>query len=306
MQVYLPIAEISSNPFLLVFIGGAVGFLSGMFGIGGGFLLTPLLTFIGIPPAIAAPSGASQIVASSVSGALTYWRRRALDVRLGLVLVGGGFVGVLIGIFLFKYLRSAGLIDLVISLIFVVFLGSVGSLMLFESVRAIIRSRGAAAPPPKAQHHSWLHGLPLKMRFPQSRLYTSAIPPLLLGGLVGLLASIAGIGGAFVFIPAMIYLLRVPTNVVIGTVRFPVIVIMALTTLLQSAANHTVDIVLAFFLMIGGVIGAQIGASIGQRMRADHLRAILALILLAVGARLLADLTVRPADVYSISLEAHQ
>ena len=302
MLVYLPIAEISFNIFLLLGIGAAVGFLSGMFGVGGGFLLTPLLIFNGIPPAVAVSSGANQIVASSVSGALVHWRRRAVDVRMGLILLAGGIVGSLIGVFVFQYLRKLGLIDVVISLAYVLFLGGVGALMLYESARAILRARGGASPARGAARHSWIHGLPLKMRFPQSRLYISAIPPFVLGALMGVLASIMGVGGGFLLVPAMIYVLRMPTNVVIGTSLFQIIFVMAFTTILQSAANRTVDIVLALFLIVGGVVGAQLGASVGQRLRGDYLRAILALMVLVVGIKLGFELTLRPHELYSIDI----
>lgn len=304
MQVYLPIAELSINVFLLLGIGAAVGILSGMFGIGGGFLLTPLLIFTGIPPAVAVSTGANQIVASSVAGAFAHWRRRAIDIKMALVMLGGGIIGALIGVALFRYLRSLGLIDLVISLSYVFLLGSVGALMLYESGRAIWRSRKSAAPLPRSpSHHSWVHGLPIKMRFKQSRLYVSAIPPFMLGVLVGLLASIMGVGGGFFLIPAMIYLLRIPTNIVIGTSLFQIIFVMAFTTILQSVTNKTVDIVLALFLIIGGVVGAQIGAAAGQRLKGEELRAILAIIVVGVALRLGVGLLVTPKDFYSIEIQ---
>ena len=303
MQVYLPIAEMSVNLFLLLAIGGFVGFLSGMFGVGGGFLLTPLLIFSGIPPAVAVSTGANQIVASSAAGALGHWRKRAVDVKLGLVLLSGGIVGSLVGVFLFRYLRSHGLIDLVISLSYVPMLGLIGLLMLYESARLIWRSRRGAAPVSRgAQHHSWIHGLPLKVRFKQSRLYISAIPPIALGFLLGLLASILGIGGGFFLVPAMIYLLRIPTSIVIGTSLFQIIFVMAFTTVLQAVTNHTVDIVLALFLIVGGVAGARVGASFGQRIKGEWLRAILALIVLGVAVFLGLGLMISPKNPYSIEV----
>jgi len=303
MQVYLPIAELSINVFWLLGIGAAVGILSGMFGIGGGFLLTPLLIFTGIPPAVAVSTGANQIVASSVAGALAHWRRRAIDVRMALVMLAGGVVGSLIGVFLFRYLRALGLIDLVISLSYVFLLGSVGALMLYESGRAILRARKGTPPVHSRGHHSWVHGLPIKMRFKQSRLYVSAIPPFMLGVLVGLLASIMGVGGGFFLIPAMIYLLRIPTSIVIGTSLFQIIFVMSFTTILQSLTNQTVDIVLAFFLIVGGVVGAQIGAAAGQRLKGEELRAILAVIVVGVALRLGVELVVAPKEIYSIEFQ---
>jgi hypothetical protein len=303
MQVYLPIAELSINVFLLLGIGGLVGILSGMFGVGGGFLMTPLLIFAGITPAVAVSTGANQIVASSVAGALAHWRKRAVDVRMGLVLLAGGIVGAAIGVFLFRYLRALGLIDLVISLSYVFFLGSVGLLMLYESARAVWRTRrGISAAAKSTGHHSWIHGLPIKMRFRQSRLYVSAIPPFVLGVVMGLLASIMGVGGGFFLVPAMIYVLRIPTNIVIGTSLFQIIFVMAFTTILQSVTNKTVDIVLALFLIVGGVAGAQIGAAIGQRLKGEELRAILALIVVGVAIRLAFGLALPPKDVYSIEI----
>ena len=302
LQVYLPIAEISVNLVVMLGLGAAVGFLSGMFGVGGGFLLTPLLMFSGIPPAIAVATGANQIVASSVSGALVQWRRNNIDLKMGWVLIAGGVVGALGGVLLVKLLNEAGQADLFISLAYVAFLGSIGSLMLAESLRAIRRARAGIPPKPrKPGQHSWIHGLPFKMRFPRSRLYISAIPPLVIGALVGLLASFLGVGGGFVMVPAMIYLLRMPTNVVIGTSLFQIIFITAIVTLLHASLNHTLDLVLAFLLIIGGVIGGQFGAHAGQRLRGEQLRLLLALMVLAVAVRLLLDLTLTSDNIYSLT-----
>jgi uncharacterized membrane protein YfcA len=303
MQVYLPIAELSINVFLLIGIGALVGMLSGMFGVGGGFLMTPALIFSGIPPAVAVSSGANQIVASSVAGALAHWRRRAVDVRMGLVLLAGGILGALIGVFLFRYLRALGLIDLVISLAYVFFLGGVGLLMLYESARTIWRARrGVSAPVKTGSKHSWIHGLPIKMRFKQSRLYVSAIPPFVLGVVMGLLASIMGVGGGFILIPAMIYVLRIPTNIVIGTSLFQIIFVMAFTTILQAVTNQTVDIVLALFLIVGGVMGAQVGALLGQRIKGEWLRLLLASLVVAVALFLARGLALPPKDPYAIEI----
>ena len=256
LQVYLPIAEISVNLLVMLGLGAAVGFLSGMFGVGGGFLLTPLLMFSGIPPAIAVTTCANQIVASSVSGALVQWRRDNIDVKMGAVLIAGGLAGAFGGVLLVRELREAGQADLMISLSYVAFLGAIGGLMLAESIRAIQRARaGIPARPRKPGQHNWIHGLPFKMRFPRSRLYISAIPPLLIGALVGFLASFLGVGGGFVMVPALIYLLRMPTNVVIGTSLFQIIFITAIVTLLHATFNHTLDLVLAVLLIVGGVVG---------------------------------------------------
>jgi len=300
-QIYLPIAEISVNLMVMLGLGAAVGFLSGMFGVGGGFLLTPFLMLSGIPPAIAVATGANQIVGTSVSGTLAQWRRGNVDLQMGAVLIAGGVVGAFIGVLLLRYLRGLGQAGLIISLTYVIFLGGIGALMLWESVRAIRRQRaGKTVSARKASQHNWIHGLPLKMRFPRSRLYISAIPPLVIGCMVGLLASFLGVGGGFIMVPAMIYLLRMPTNIVVGTSIFQIIFVTAIVTLLHATLNHTLDIVLAFLLIIGGVIGGQFGVRAGQRLRGEQLRALLALMVLGVAVRILLDLVVRPSDLYSI------
>ncbi len=302
LQVYLPIAEISVNLLVMLGLGAAVGFLSGMFGVGGGFLLTPLLMFSGIPPAIAVTTCANQIVASSVSGALVQWRRDNIDVKMGAVLIVGGLAGALGGVLLIRELREAGQADLMISLSYVAFLGAIGGLMLAESIRAIQRAKaGIPARPRKPGQHSWIHGLPFKMRFPRSRLYISAIPPLLIGALVGFLASFLGVGGGFVMVPALIYLLRMPTNVVIGTSLFQIIFITAIVTLLHATFNHTLDLVLAVLLIAGGVVGGHFGALAGQKLRGEQLKLMLALIVLAVAIRILFDLALTPDDLYSLA-----
>ena len=300
MQIYLPIAELSLNIFLVLGMGGAVGFLSGLFGVGGGFLMTPLLIFVGIPPAVAVATEANQIVAASVSGVIAHWRRGNVDLKMGLVLLAGGAVGSTLGTFLFRLLREVGQVDLMISIAFVVFLGSVGSLMLVESVRMILRSR-RKGPRRKAHVHYWVHGLPFKMRFHKSKLYISVLPPLVVGFTVGLLAAIMGVGGGFIMIPAMIYLLGMPTSVVIGTSLFQIIFVTANVTFLHSVTNQTVDIVLALLLLSGAVIGAQFGARAGIKLRGEQLRALLAVIVLTVCGKLLFDLVVEPADLFSIA-----
>ena len=301
LQVYLPIAEMSVNLMVMLGLGAAVGFLSGMFGVGGGFLLTPFLIFSGISAPIAVATGANQIVATSVSGALAQWRRNNIDFRMGTVLIAGGVAGAFIGVLLLKVLREAGQAGLIISLTYVALLGTIGTLMLAESIRAIRRAR--AGRPPSGRRpgqHNWVHGLPLKMRFPRSRLYISAIPPLVIGWVVGLLTAFLGVGGGFIMVPAMIYLLRMPTNIVIGTSLFQIIFITALVSVLHAGLSQTLDVVLALILAAGGVIGGQFGVRAGQKLRAEQLRALLAVIVLAVAIRLLFDLVLTPSELYSI------
>lgn len=302
MNLYLPIAEISVNVLVLIGMGAAVGFLSGMFGVGGGFLITPLLIFYNVPPAVAVATGANQVIASSFSGALAHYKRGTIDLKLGGVLLVGGAVGSVAGVALFTLLRRIGQLDLVVSLLYVIFLGGVGGLMLVESIQSMRRvSGGGSGEFRRSGKHNWVHGLPLKMRFQRSKLYVSVIPVLGLGFLIGILAAIMGVGGGFIMVPALIYLLRVPTNVVIGTSLFQIIFTAAVTTVLQAATNFTIDIVLAFLLMLGGVVGAQFGAAAGRRLRGDQLRALLALLVLAVGLRLGFELVITPTEFYSIS-----
>ncbi|WP_394889376.1 sulfite exporter TauE/SafE family protein [Mesorhizobium sp. AaZ16] len=302
MGIYLPIAEMSVNVLVLLAMGAAVGFLSGMFGVGGGFLITPLLIFYNIPPAIAVATGANQVIASSFSGALAHFKRGTLDFKLGTVLLAGGIVGSTVGIYVFSLLRSLGQLDLFISLLYVVFLGAVGGLMLVESVNAIRRSKGGAAPTlKKPGQHNWVHRLPLKMRFRASKLFVSVIPVLGLGAGIGFLSSIMGVGGGFIMVPALIYLLKVPTNVVVGTSLFQIIFVAAFSTVVHATTNQTVDIVLAFVLMLGGVAGAQYGAKAGQKLRGEQLRALLGLLVLAVAVRLAFGLFLPPPSLYSLT-----
>ena len=303
MGIYLPIAEMSVNVFVLLAMGAAVGFLSGMFGVGGGFLITPLLIFYNIPPAIAVSTGANQVIASSFSGALAHLKRGTVDIKLGLVLLVGGIFGSTAGAAVFAVLRAYGQLDLAVSLLYVGFLGTVGGLMLIESVNAIRRARTGQAPSLKRPgQHNWIHRLPLKMRFRASKLFVSVIPILGLGAAIGFLAAIMGVGGGFIMVPAMIYLLKVPTNVVIGTSLFQIMFVTAYTTVVQATLNQTVDIVLAFLLMVGGVAGAQYGAKVGQKLRGDQLRALLAALVLAVALRLAFDLFVAPGSIYELSI----
>ena len=302
MYIYLPIAEVSMHIGIIIGLGGGVGFLSGLFGVGGGFLMTPLLIFFGIPPAVAVSTEANQIVASSVSGVLAHMRRGNVDFKMGGILVAGGVIGSSLGVALFSFLQSIGQIDLVIQLSYVVFLGIIGSLMLTESVRTIIRSRKPGAVRGKLHQHNWLHGLPLKMRFRRSKLYISAILPLALGAFVGILAAIMGVGGGFIMVPAMIYLLGMPTSVVVGTSLFQIIFVTANVTLLQSIQTQTVDFLLAGLLLFGAVIGAQFGSRAGALLRGEQLRGLLALMVLAVCIKIGYDLVVRPEDLLSVEL----
>ncbi len=298
MQIYLPIAETSVNIFAILGIGGLIGILSGLFGVGGGFLMTPLLIFIGVPPAVAVATGANQIVATSVSGVLAHWRRGNVDVKMGLILLAGGVTGSSLGVWLFTVLRQLGYIELIIQLCFVVFLGAIGFLMLIESIQAMVfRFR---LKPGKRHRHLWLHGLPGKMRFRRSQLYISALLPLAVGLVVGGLTAIMGVGGGFIMVPAMIYVLGMPTQTVVGTSLFQVIFVTINVTILQAVANQSVDTVLAMLLLSGGVVGAQFGARFGGRLRSDHLRGLLAILVLAVWVKLVFDLTTAPADAYSI------
>ncbi|GAA5064501.1 sulfite exporter TauE/SafE family protein [Roseibacterium beibuensis] len=302
MQIYLPIAEVSVNAFLLLGLGGLVGILSGMFGVGGGFLLTPLLFFIGIPPAVAVATQSNQIVASSISGVLAHFRRKTVDLKMGVVLLIGGLVGAGAGVQIFALLTRLGQVDLAVQLCYVVFLGVIGGLMLIESLKALKRSRiPGGAPPPKRRHIGWIHGLPFKMRFRTSGLYISAIPPLLVGLLVGILAAVMGVGGGFIMVPAMIYLLGMPTKVVVGTSLFQIIFVTGFATIMHATTNYTVDMVLALLLIVGGVIGAQIGTRIGVKMKAEQLRILLALMVLGVCGKIALDLLLYPNDLYSLA-----
>jgi uncharacterized membrane protein YfcA len=303
VTVYLPIAELSVNIFIILGMGAAVGFLSGMFGVGGGFLITPLLIFYNIPPVVAVATGANQVVASSISGSISHFRRGTLDVKLGSILLIGGIGGATAGVWLFSLLRRAGQLDLIISLLYVIFLGTVGGLMLMESIVALRRAaRNEQVTLKRPGHHNWVHRLPFKMRFKKSKIYLSIIPLIGLGFFIGVLTSVMGVGGGFIMVPAMIYLLRIPTNVVVGTSLFQIIFVTAYTTIVQAATNYSVDIVLAFILMIAGVVGAQYGVRVGQKLRGEQLRALLALLVLAVGVRLAIALVVRPEDLFSVAV----
>lgn len=298
MQIYLPIAEVSVNIFLILGMGGGIGFLSGLFGVGGGFLMTPLLIFIGIPPAVAVGTEANQIVASSISGVLAHFKRGNVDVKMGIMLLIGGVIGSTFGVWLFTFLKTLGQIDLVIKLSYVIFLGVIGSLMFVESLNAMRRAKKAA--PPKHKGHNFLHALPFKVRFRRSKLYISAILPIGVGIVVGILSAIMGVGGGFVMVPAMIYLLGMPTAVVVGTSLFQIIFVTANVTVLQAVNNYAVDVVLALLLLIGGVIGAQFGARAGAKLKGEQLRGLLALMVLGVCIKIALDLTLTPVDLYTL------
>ncbi|GMG81840.1 sulfite exporter TauE/SafE family protein [Paralimibaculum aggregatum] len=304
MNIYLPIAEVSVSVTLLLGVGGGVGLLSGLFGVGGGFLMTPLLILCGIPPAVAVATGANQICAASFSGMLAHWRRRTVDFKMGLVLLVGGLVGSAIGVQLFALLRTLGQVDLLISLCYVVFLGIVGALMLVESVQALMRSRRGVVRRNR-KRHGWMHGLPFKMRFRASNLYISAIPPFLVGLLVGVLAAIMGVGGGFIMVPAMIYLLGMATTVVVGTSLFQIMFVTAATTLMHAIANQTVDALLALVLLVGGVVGTQIGVRLAPRLKAEQLRILLALLVLVVCTKLGVDLIITPDEPFSLAEPLH-
>lgn len=301
MQFYLPIAEMSVNIFVFLGMGGAVGFLSGMFGVGGGFLMTPLLILSGIPSAVAVGTEAAQLVAASVSGAIAQWRRRNVDFKVGTVLLVGGVLGAVLGVQAVKKLRELGLFDFFISISYVTLLGIIGSLMMTESIKAIRRRRkGSPASRRTRGQHNWVHRLPIKMRFRRSKLYISAIPPFAIGALVGFLAAIIGVGGGFITVPAMIYVLRVPTNVAVGTSLFQIVFVTAVTTVLHATQNKTVDVVLALILMTGGVIGAQFGAAAGEKLKGDQLRFLLAALVLLVCVRMAWGLVARPGELYLV------
>jgi uncharacterized membrane protein YfcA len=303
VQIYLPIADLPVNIFLVLGMGLAVGFISGMFGIGGGFLMTPLLIFIGISPAVSVASVTSHITASSLTGAINYWRRGALDIPLGLMLLSSGIIGTAAGVWLFTLLRDLGQLDLTIGLSYVTLLTAVGFVMIRESLQAELRARkGEPAMKRRPGSHNWVHGLPLKVRFKRSKIYVSAIPVWGIGFIIGFIGAILGIGGGFLLVPMLIYFLRVPTATVIGTSMVLTLVTMGSATVMHAATNHLVDAVLALILMVGGVIGAQFGARTGQKMRGERLRLMLGLLVFAVGLRFAYQLVVRPEDLYSLRI----
>jgi len=302
MQIYLPIAEVSINAFLLLGLGGLVGILSGMFGVGGGCLMTPLLFFIGIPPAVAVATEANQIVASSFSGFLAHFRRKNVDIKMGFVLLVGGLIGAAIGVQVFALLREIGQVDLLVKLCYVLFLGIIGILMFFESLRAIRRSKNPTHKRIIKKRHNWIHNLPFKAKFRTSGLYISVIPPTCIGFIVGILSAIMGVGGGFIMVPAMIYLLGMPTKVVVGTSLFQIIFVTAFATVMHATTNYTVDMALAVLLLIGGVLGAQIGTRIGLRLKAEQLRILLSLIVMLVCLKIAGDLVLEPKELFSLDM----
>lgn len=299
MQIYLPIAEISVNIFLLIGLGGIVGILSGMFGVGGGFLMTPLLFFIGIPPAVAVASEANQILGASFSGAIAHFRRKNIDIKMGFLLILGGILGSIFGVELFRIFKNLGQLELIIKVCYVLFLGIIGIIMFFESLRALnYKSKNIKVR--KTRHHSWVQGLPLKMRFRTSNLYISSIPAVFIGFFVGILASIMGIGGGFIIVPAMIYILGMPTKVVVGTSLFQIIFVTGVTTYLHAVKNFSVDIILSFLLLVGGVIGAQFGVRIGLKLKAEQLRILLAILVLAMCLKITLELFITPVEIFTL------
>ena len=303
MSIYLPIAEMNINIFLIVFIGMIVGALSGLFGVGGGFLMTPLLIFLGIPPVVAVGSEAPHVLASSVSGVIAHWRKKNVDFKMGFFLLSGGIIGSTLGVNLFKLLKTYGQIDIVIQFLFLIFLGFIGISMAFESAKTTIKNyQTTSAIRTKLHQHSWIHGLPFKLRFHRSKLYISVIPPILIGFFVGVLSAMMGVGGGFIMIPAMVYILGMSTNVVVGTSLFQIIFVTANSTFFQSYLNQTVDIVLSALMILGGVIGAQIGVRIGSKLKAEYLRGILAILVLLVCAKILTDLILKPSDLFTTIL----
>jgi len=304
MDIYLPVAGVSLNLFVILGLGSGIGLVSGIFGVGGGFLLTPMLMQIGIPPPIAVASAANQVVGASISGCLGHWQRNNVDVKMGLMLLAGGLVGSSLGVFIFRLLRQLGQIDLTVSLCYVILLGTLGSLMLVEGLKTILKSRkGSGHPAGRAiRRHIWMHRLPLKTRFRRSRLYISAWVPIGVGFFVGSLSAIMGVGGGFVIVPAMIYLIGMPTAVVVGTSLFQIMFVSANVTFLQAVTNQTVDAVLATLLLVGGTVGAQVGTRLGAKLRGEQIRVLLALMVLAVSVKVFLDLTVTPEDVYSATV----
>jgi uncharacterized protein len=301
MDIYLPIAGMSVNALVIILLGGAVGMLSGMFGVGGGFLTTPLLIFYGIPPTVAAASASTQVTGASVSGVFAHLRRDGVDFRMGSVLVAGGLLGTLFGAALFEILAQWGQIDTVINILYVLMLGGIGGLMARESIQAVIADRkGESLPPQKRRHHPLVASLPGRWRFYRSGLYISPLAPLLLGFLTGILTMLLGVGGGFIMVPAMLYLLGMSANVVVGTSLFQILFVTMSSTFVHSMTTKAVDIVLVIFLLIGSVIGAQIGARFAQRMKPEYLRLLLAAIVLLVAMRMALGLGWRPDEIYTV------
>ncbi len=302
MQVYLPIAEMSVNILVLLALGGGVGFISGLFGIGGGFLMTPILIFLGVPPAVAVGTQANQLVGASLSGVLSHWQRGGVDTRMGGVMLGGGVVGSALGVWIFGILQRLGQIDAAISILYVLVLGSVGGLMLVESIKAYRAAKNPAPALRRLHQHLWMHGLPWKLKFPKSRLYISVFVPLTIGFLGGVIVAIMGVGGGFFMIPAMVYIVGMPASVVAGTSLFQIIFVTAITALLQAVTNQTVDVFLALILLVGGIIGTQIGVRFGMKLRGEQSRMLMSALILAVAVKLFFDLILTPSDLYGLEV----
>ena len=301
MEIYLPIAEMPVNVFVVLGIGAAVGFISGMFGVGGGFLMTPMLIFIGIRAAVVVATLAPQIAAASLTGVLAYFRKAAVDIKMGVILIVGGVIGTQLGVLFFNKMRDIGLLDTVIVLSYVVLLGGIGLLMLVESIRAVLAS-GKAPKRRRPGAHFWYERLPFKMRFPRSGLYISVIPLLVLSVAIGFAGAVLGIGGGIIIVPALIYGFRVPTHVVGGTSLFPILVSMIAATMLHATTNYSVDVILALLLIVGGVFGAQFGARAGANLRGEYFRLLLALMIFGVATRFALDVLQKPDDPFSATV----
>ena len=303
MDVYLPIANLSVNALIIVGLGGLVGFLSGMFGVGGGFLTTPLLIFYGIPPTVAAASASTQVTGASVSGVLAYGRRKGVDYHMGVVLVAGGIIGTLLGAQIFRLLQAIGQIDTVINIVYVLLLGSIGGMMANESIRAILATRsGRPIPAKKRRHHPLVASLPMRWRFYRSGLYISPLAPLILGCVTGILTILLGVGGGFIMVPAMLYLLGMGAQVVVGTSLFQILFVTMAATMIHSMTTKAVDIVLAVLLLVGSVTGAQLGVRFAQRLKPEMLRFLLSVMVLLVALRLAIGLGWQPDEIYSVEL----
>jgi len=302
MDIYLPIAGLSVNILVIILLGGSVGMLSGMFGVGGGFLTTPLLIFYGIPPMVAAASASTQVTGASVSGVFAHMRRGGVDFHMGAVLVAGGFLGTIFGAALFELLEAWGQIDTVINILYTILLGSIGTMMAREAWASVSATRsGQPLPARKRRHHPLVANLPWRWRFYRSGLYISPLAPLILGFVTGILTMLLGVGGGFIMVPAMLYILGMSANVVVGTSLFQILFVTMSSTMVHSLTTKAVDIVLAVFLLIGSVTGAQIGARLAQRMRPDYLRLFLAAIVLIVALRMALGLGWRPDEIYTVA-----
>ena len=301
MDVYLPIANLSVDGLVIIALGGLTGILSGLFGVGGGFLTTPLLIFYGVPPTVAAASASTQVTGASVSGVLAHRRRDGVDYRMGLITVGGGVVGAGIGAVLFRFFEAIGQIDVVISILYVVMLGTIGSLMMREAIEALRPAEGGvAAKPRKRRHHPLVTALPLRWRFYRSGLYISPLAPLLLGVAVGALTMLMGVGGGFILVPAMLYILGMSAGVVVGTSLFNILFVTMATTMMHALTTHAVDLVLVALLLLGSVSGAQLGTMLAQKAKPEVLRLVLAVIVLAVALRMFSGLFYQPEEIYTV------